>query len=91
MRRYAESQLGRPYMLRGWWKQREVRGVFCSQFVGDVIEQSGRIVSAHFRESPVSLYCKLLESGREEENKGSSQAMIADTWRQEGADSGISR
>ena len=61
MRRHAESQLGRPYMLRGWWKWREVRGVFCSQFVGDVIEQSGKIASAHFRESPVSLYGKLLE------------------------------
>ena len=61
MRRYAESQLGRPYMLRGWWQYREVRGIFCSQFVGDAIEQSGKIVSAHFRESPVSLYGKLSE------------------------------
>ena len=61
MRRYADSQLGRPYMLRGWWQYREVRGIFCSQFVGDAIEQSGKIVSAHFRESPVSLYGKLSE------------------------------
>ena len=36
-------------------------GIFCSQFVGDAIEQSGKIVSAHFRESPVSLYGKLSE------------------------------
>src|SRR5208282_6002350 len=61
LRLYAESQLGRPYMLRGWWQYREVRGIFCSQFVGDAIEQSGKIVSAHFRESPVSLYGKLSE------------------------------
>jgi hypothetical protein len=60
MKRYAESQLGRPYMLRGWWKGREVRGVFCSQFAGDVIEQSGEIRSDHFRESPGGLYKKLV-------------------------------
>jgi hypothetical protein len=56
MRNHAESQLGRPYMLRGWWKGREVAGIFCSQYVGDIIERSGRITSAHFRESPGSLY-----------------------------------
>jgi hypothetical protein len=68
MRRYAESQLGRPYMLRGWWQYREVRGIFCSQFVGDAIEQSGKMVSAHFRESPVSLYHKLVGFYREKDN-----------------------
>jgi len=60
MKWHAESQLGRPYMLRGLWKGREVRGIFCSQFVADVIEKSGKIVSAHWRESPGSLYQKLL-------------------------------
>lgn len=60
MKRHAESQLGRPYMLRGWWKGHEVRGIFCSQLVGDVIEKSGRIASAHWRDSPGSLYQKLL-------------------------------
>ena len=60
MKCYAESQLGRPYMLRGWWKGHEVRGIFCSQYVGDVIEQSGKISSAHIRESPASLYQKLI-------------------------------
>ena len=59
MKVYAESQLGRPYMLRGWWKGHEVRGIFCSQYVGDIIEKSGRIESAHFHESPGSLYAKL--------------------------------
>lgn len=59
MKWYAESQLGRPYMLRGWWKGREVRGLFCSQYVGNIIEQSGLIDSSNFRESPGSLYTKL--------------------------------
>jgi hypothetical protein len=59
MKWYAESQLGRPYMIRGWWKGHEVRGVFCSQYVGDVIEQSGKIQSSHFRESPGNLHKKL--------------------------------
>ena len=59
MTTYAESQLGRPYMLRGWWKGHEVRGVFCSQFVANTLEQGGRIESANYRESPGSLYEKL--------------------------------
>lgn len=60
MKTHAESQLGRPYMLRGWWRGREVYGIFCSQYVGDIIERSNRITSAHFRESPGSLHDKLL-------------------------------
>jgi hypothetical protein len=58
MRQYAESQLGRPYRLRGWWSN-DQRGIFCSQYVGNVIEKSGRIVSANNRESPGSLHQKL--------------------------------
>jgi len=59
MKGYANSQLGRPYMIRGWWKGREVRGLFCSEYVGNIIEKSSRIVSADYRESPGSLYVKL--------------------------------
>jgi len=46
-------------MLRGWWKGREVRGIFCSEYVADILEQSGRINSAHIHESPGSLYIKV--------------------------------
>ena len=60
MKRHAESQLDRPYMLRGWWKGHEVRGIFCSQLVGDIIEKSGKIESGHIHESPGSLHDKLL-------------------------------
>jgi len=60
MHLYAKSQLGRPYMLRGWWQQQEVRGIFCSQYVGNIIEKSGLIQSANYQESPGSLYQKLL-------------------------------
>jgi hypothetical protein len=60
MKAHAESQLGRPYMLRGWWKGHEVRGIFCSQYVGNIIEQSGKIKSNQFRESPGSLHDKIL-------------------------------
>ena len=56
---HAESQLGRPYMIRGWWRGHEVAGIFCSQLVADVIECSGRIKSAGVRESPASLSKKL--------------------------------
>jgi len=59
MKRHAESQLDRPYMLRGWWKGHEVRGIFCSQLVGDIIEKSGKIESEHIHESPGSLHEKL--------------------------------
>ena len=60
MKAHAESQLGRPYMLRGWWKGHEVRGIFCSELVGDIIERSGKIASGQIRESPGSLHDKLL-------------------------------
>jgi hypothetical protein len=60
MKAHAESQLGRPYMLRGWWKGHEVRGIFCSELVGDIIERSGKIESGHIRESPGTLHDKLL-------------------------------
>jgi hypothetical protein len=59
MKQYARSQLGRPYQLRGYWKGREVNGIFCSQYVGNCIEKSGRIQSANYKESPVSLKQKL--------------------------------
>ena len=60
MKAHAESQLGRPYMLRGWWKGHEVRGVFCSQFAGNVLAKSGKIEAGGVRESPGSLHDKLL-------------------------------
>lgn len=37
MREFAESQLGRRYQLRGWWLNRETRGVHCSQFASQVL------------------------------------------------------
>ena len=61
MRGYAESQLGRPYMMRGYWKGHEVRGIMCSQYAGNAIGKTGRIVSSNFHESPGSLYEKLKE------------------------------
>ncbi len=61
MKQYARSQLGRPYMLRGYWQNREVSGIFCSQYVSNCVEKSGRIQSANFKESPVSLKEKLKE------------------------------
>jgi hypothetical protein len=60
MKIYAQSQLGRRYMLRGWWQQQETRGIFCSQYIGNIIAQSGLISSASYHESPGSLYKKLL-------------------------------
>lgn len=59
MRAYAEEQLGRPYMLRGWWKGHEVRGLFCSQYVGNILEKSGVIKSGQWHESPASLHKKI--------------------------------
>jgi hypothetical protein len=59
MKHYANGQLGRPYMLRGWWKGKEVRGMHCSQYVGNIVSRSGRIESFNYKESPASLYVKL--------------------------------
>jgi hypothetical protein len=60
MKAYADSQLGRQYMMRGYWKGHEVRGIMCSQFAGNTIEKSGLIKSDNFHETPGSLYRKLL-------------------------------
>jgi hypothetical protein len=60
MKAYADSQLGRRYEMRGYWKGHEVRGIMCSQFAGNTIEKSGLIKSNNFKESPGSLYRKLL-------------------------------
>jgi hypothetical protein len=59
MRVYAESQIGRTYMLRGYWQNREVRGIMCSQYVGNILERSGLIKSSNYKESPISLYNKI--------------------------------
>ena len=61
MKKYANSHIGRPYSLRGWLVNREVIGMHCSHYVGDMISQTGRINSAHWKESPISLYRKLTE------------------------------
>jgi len=68
MKYHAESQLGRPYQLKGWWKGHEVKGIFCSQFVGDTVERSGLIASGHVHESPGSLHKKLLPYYKERTN-----------------------
>jgi hypothetical protein len=60
MKAYADSQLGRRYEMRGYWKGHEVRGIMCSQFAGNTIEKSGLIKSNNFKESPGSLYRKIL-------------------------------
>jgi len=59
MVKYAESQIGRRYQLRGWWQGRESRGLFCSQYVANTLEKSGVIESANYHESPGSLYEKV--------------------------------
>ena len=59
MKQHADSQLGRRYMIRGWYLGRESRGIFCSHLVANILEQSGRIVSDGYQESPGSLYKKL--------------------------------
>lgn len=59
MKKHADLELGRQYMMRGWWRGHIVRGIFCSQLVADIIEQSGRITSDNIKESPGSLHAKL--------------------------------
>ncbi len=59
MKRYADSQVGKPYQLRGWWQGRETRGLFCSQYAANTLEKSGLIESANYHESPGSLYAKV--------------------------------
>jgi hypothetical protein len=60
MKRHADSQIGRRYMLRGWLRGVEARGIFCSEFVSDTVAKSGKIESGGVHESPGGLYNKLL-------------------------------
>lgn len=65
MKTYADSQMGRPYMVRGYLRDEEVKGIHCSQYVGNILAQTGRIQSANYKESPFTLYEKMrqLENG----------------------------
>jgi hypothetical protein len=57
---YANSQLGRKYMMRGWWKNREVRGIHCSQFVASVLKRSGKFKSNRpWKEAPGDVIRKI--------------------------------
>ena len=67
MKQHADSQLGRRYMIRGWYLGRESRGIFCSHLVANILEQSGRIVSDGYQESPGSLYKKLVPLYQEDQ------------------------
>lgn len=60
MKSYADAQIGKPYRLKNFWRDGDdSKGLHCSQFVGNTIEKSGRIVSKDGRESPGSLYEKV--------------------------------
>lgn len=59
MKKFADSELGRRYMARGLWQDRETKGTFCSQYVSEVLEQAGFLKSAHHRETPQSLYLEV--------------------------------
>ena len=63
MKVYANSQLGRKYQLKGWWKKREVKGIHCSQLIGNILERSGRVSSKNFKEAPIDIYKKAIEMG----------------------------
>jgi len=52
-------------MLRGWRKGHEVRGVFYSELVGDVLAKSRMFEAGGIHESPGSLHEKLLSSYEE--------------------------
>lgn len=49
---FAEDQQHRRYKARGIWQERETSGTYCSKFVSEVIEKSGRIVSVHHANLP---------------------------------------
>ena len=37
MKKYADSQLGRPYTTRNFVRDRELIGVHCAEYVGDIL------------------------------------------------------
>ena len=59
MFQYANSQVGRPYMAKGYWRNQPVTGTHCSQFVSEVLSQSERWQSMGDKESPLDLYNKI--------------------------------
>jgi hypothetical protein len=60
MKAFADNQLGRPYSIRGYTKMHPVKGVHCSQFVTEVLSQSGRAESSNpGRVAPINLFKSL--------------------------------
>jgi len=66
MKKFARSQMGRPYRVRNWLENRDSYGTHCSQFVAEVLRASGRYPSPHYwKESPYSVYRKVCKRYRE--------------------------
>lgn len=59
MLKYADSQLGRKYMLRQWLLERETKGIHCSQYAGNILQASGLYQSKNYKESPVAILNKI--------------------------------
>jgi hypothetical protein len=61
MKKYADSQLGRPYSIKGYLKGREVEGFHCAEYVGEILEMGRIIRSDKYRESPGGIYDKVMK------------------------------
>jgi len=61
MLKYAQGKIGTPYKLSTYWNRNQKIGMHCAQYVGNILQESGRINSNDNKETPGSLYKKLIE------------------------------
>ena len=56
---YANSQLGTKYMMKGFWKNKTVQGIHCSQFVSETLNIAGLPIDYGPKVAPVDIYRQL--------------------------------
>jgi hypothetical protein len=40
MKKYADSQIGRPYSIKGYLRSQPVEGTFCSEYLAEMLNQA---------------------------------------------------
>jgi len=58
MKQYANSQIGRPFGIQSYMLGRPMQTVHCCEYVGHILEQSGRFKALGPRETPKTIFDK---------------------------------
>ncbi len=58
MKRYANAQLGRKFAIKSYLTGRQTNTIHCSEYVGNILEKSGRFTNKGPKEHPTSIFEK---------------------------------